>query len=288
MTPTTPRSHSTRKYAEPTIQILVGDRQEPFHVHYSFLEKTHFFQIHGYPAIQQPSSPPTSEISPTRSENTVITDEVEIKEEFNEDEHVENNQVASHIPAPVTSTSYALKGIIYEPEAFEIVVNSLYHVSPKTPSHRSGLRDFRKAYCLALQYRMQQLQDDIVDCFRNFHAIYNVHFDDLLWLARRISGDEAVVCQVPIIQYLIEQCAYEIYREGYDSFQRHNPGFQGFLMHGNSSLRVELFKAMTRIAMADHAPDPALGINQWKVTDWPQYDPNACTEARVEVVNLDD
>ncbi|ETI19253.1 hypothetical protein G647_09085 [Cladophialophora carrionii CBS 160.54] len=285
MTPTTPRSHSTRKYAEPTIQILVGDRQEPFHVHYSFLAKTHFFQIHGHPAIHRPSGPstPASENSPTPSENTVVADEVEIKEELNEDERIENNQATS-----VTSTSYTLKGIIYEPEAFEIVVNSLYHVSPQTPSHRSALRNFRKAYCLALQYRMSRLQDDIVDCFRNFHAIYNVHFDDLLWLARRISGDEAVVCQVPIIQYLVEQCAYEIYREGHDSFQHHSPGFQGFLRNGNSSLRFELFKAMTRIAMAEHAPDPALGLNQWKVQDWPQYDPNASTEHSVEVIDIDD
>jgi hypothetical protein len=290
MPPTTPRPTPTRKYADPTIQILVGDRQEPFHVHYAFLERTHFFHIHGYPNVPQSRGPPpsTSINSPAPSDNTVTADEVEVKVEESEEGRIETGEAASTITPPTAGVAYTLKGIIYEPEAFEIIVNSLYHVPPKTPEHRAELRNFRKAYCLALQYQMHALQDDIVNCFRNFHAIYSVHFDDLLWLARRISGDETVICQVPIIQYLIEQCAYEMYRDGYDTFEHNNSGFQGFLKNGRSSLRVELFKAMTRIAMADHAPDPALGINHWRVQDWPQYDPNAATEAAVEVIEVDD
>ncbi|KIW62855.1 hypothetical protein PV04_09747 [Phialophora macrospora] len=288
---TTPRPNTTRNYADPTIQILVGDRQEPFHVHYAFLERTHFFQVHGYPNIlQTPGPSPSAPLnSPAPSDITVTADGVEVKVEASEEGRVENREPISTPTTPMASTAYVLKGIIYEPEAFEIVVNSLYHVPPSTPAHRSGIRIFRKAYCLALQYQMSDLQDEIVDCFRNFHAVYSVHFDDLLWLARRISGNETVVCQVPIIQYLIEQCAYDIYRDGYDNFESRNPGLQGFLEKGNSSLRVEVFKAMTRIAMANHAPDPALGINHWRVQDWPQYNPNAAAEeATFEVIEVDD
>src|ERR1700744_1023978 len=187
--PATPRSKTTGRYAHPTIQILVGDRREPFHVHYRVLEKTAFFEVHGYPTTPETPRPSPSRQatmnSPVPSDGTLGTNEVDIKLEEAEDERIDSAEAALSASAPVTPLTYTLKGIVYDPEAFEVIVNSLYSEHPNTPAHRAELRTLRKAYVLALKYRMEQLQDDIVECFRNFHVGYTVHFEDLLWLARR-------------------------------------------------------------------------------------------------------
>ena len=280
------------KYANPTIQILVGDQAAPFHVHFAVLEKTAFFEAHGYPPVNQhaaapPSTPATPASSPAPTEGTVIPDY--IKEEDTETINQENDDAASTTPQATITPAYVLKGVIYEPDAFLVVVNYLYNEPPPIPNCRRDLRINRKAYVLAVQYRIGGLQDDLVNCFRSFHKRYTVQFDDLTWLARRLSHEEQSVCHIPMIQYLLEQCAFEVCKEGYERFAQQNAGFEPFLTHGDHPLRSELVKAMARIGMARDAMDPATGVNVWTVQNWREEEPaNTATRATPDVISIDD
>ncbi|KAJ9605250.1 hypothetical protein H2200_009907 [Cladophialophora chaetospira] len=294
----TPRSKASGKYANPTIPILIGENEDAFNVHYSFLEKTAFFEQHGYPVLSRnpaPSTTPSSTLqpvmsSPAPSDGTVAPDEADIKMEGTGD-GIMMDELPEPSPAPTTETTikpYKLKGLIFDPAAFEVIVNYLYNQYPQTPLHRNDFKTHRKAYILALRYRMEGLQDQLVECFRAFHVNYTVHFDDLTWIANRIPGIEAVVCKVPLVQYLVDQCAYEIYREGYDEFARQNHGFELWITDGTRLLRKELFVAMSRISKANNPHDPAVAVNQWRVRDWPQYDPSTPMPAAANVIDVDD
>jgi hypothetical protein len=274
--PRTPRSKAEQKYSAPIVQILAGDPAKPFQVHCTTLEKTAFFDIHGFPDYS-----PSSSASPPPSDSTLSQTQVKIENSDNE------TDIATTSALPIHTKIYRLKGLIYEPAAFGVIVDYLYNEYPVTPRHSDQLRVLRKAYVLALQYQVEDLQDHIVDCFRNFHTAYSVHFDDLVWLTKHISGGDHFVCQVPMVQYLVEQCAYEICNRGYDEFAGNNISFEPFLVKGDHVVRKELVNAMAKMATATELFDPARGVNRWRARDWPKHDTDAAAP-EIDVIDIED
>ncbi|OAG44749.1 hypothetical protein AYO21_01239 [Fonsecaea monophora] len=306
MSATTPRSKSEGKYANPTIRIFVGRKRQLFHVHYAFLEKTDFFKVHGDPTFPTGTTPtptrtPTrastragrSLDSPVRSEHTVTPDRGNIKEELDSENDTYGNDSENNGASPagasdaVTAPAYRLQGLIYEPEAFEVVVNYLYNEPPDIPTTGSECIILMKAYILALHYRMPGLQDDVVDCFRKYHAEYDVKFAHLFWISGRVGEGDAM-CKVPLIQYLVDQIAFEIFQRGYDNFVQNNTDFEVFLTKGDRPLRKELFKAMSKVAEEKDPLDPALGTHRWRVADYPKFERgHDASPTSLEIIDLD-
>ena len=224
--------------------------------------------------------------SPAPSDTTPTPDETEIKQE-DTGGAMDIGDTASTASTPMTVPIYNLRGPIFEPAAFEVVVDYLYNQRPTTPLHRDRFRVLRKAYILALHYHIEGLQDELVDCLRKFHSRYTMHFEDLLWLAKRLGGSEAWVCKVPMIQYFLEQCAYEIWKDGYDAFASSNGGFETYLTNGDHLLRKELFKALARVASAQTPMDPATGPHYWRSGTFEQDDVGATTQNKADVINID-
>ncbi|OAP61917.1 hypothetical protein AYL99_04120 [Fonsecaea erecta] len=303
MAPTTPGSKSGGKYANPTIQIVVGRTkrtQQLFHVHYAFLEKTDFFSVHGPPPLPTATATaptPTrgwvSMNSPAATENaaTPEPDEVKVEQDI-EDQTAETGEYSGASPTATggaaNAPAYNLQGLIYEPAAFEVVVNFLYNEPPLPPSSSTEYRILMKAYILALQYRMPGLQDDLIDCFRNFHKEHRIRFADLFWISGRI-GDGEAVCEVPLIQYFVHQIAFEIFQGGYDSFVQRNDDFERFLTQGDRPLRKRLFRAIAQVAQVKKPEDPALGPNRWRVVDYPTFERSAdtTTSQTADIIELD-
>ena len=287
--PITPHSKESGKYSTATIQILVGATAEPFHIHTAFLERTAFFQVHDGPDIPESRAPsperPLNAIqSPAPSDTTLTSDETEIQKADTGDA----TDTETTAPVPVPTSIYHLRGPIFEPAAFEIVVDYLYNQPPTTPLDRDRFRVMSKAYILALHYHIEGLQDELVDCLRKFHSSYTMHSEDLLWMTKRLGGHEAGVCKVPMVRYLLEQCAYEIWKDGYDAFEGSNAGFETFLTKGDHLLRKDLFKALARMTAARNPMDPATGPNYWKARAFEQDDVEATTQDNVDVISIDD
>jgi hypothetical protein len=259
-------------YSSTTIPILVGPQQEAFYVHYAFLEKSKFFELHPRPSF----TPSLSRIgplnSPALSETTLAADEsatTPIKEEAGQDTRMSNDDAASTFTTvPNTSIQpIQLIGSLYDPAAFGIIVANWYNMPPVTPRDRKDFMVHRKAYILALRYGLVELQDDLVDCCRNFHTRFNVQFDDLMWFAQRVAKEEIKACYNPMVRYLIDQVVYEILTHGYSEFVSANYSFEVFLINDKHVLRKWIFSTMASAATIRNRLDPAHGMSRWRVRD---------------------
>ncbi|KIW59312.1 hypothetical protein PV05_03766 [Exophiala xenobiotica] len=247
------------KYSRQTIHISVGRSHDPFHVHYAQLESTAFFEVHGKPTSQQDHSRETSVVD---NREQTLSPEPAIKAE---DGEAAVDQVTTY-QSP-TKPAYHLENFVYEPAAFEVVVNWLYNQRPNKPTMRNDCKTLLRAYVLALQYRITGLQNELVDCIRQYHRDFNVTFEDLTWLINRIS-EEPTSHIIPMMRYFIDQIAFEISTQGFTEFSRNNIMFETFLSEGVHPIRVVLFRAIADVARADPRRDPALGPNRWTVEDW--------------------
>jgi hypothetical protein len=258
----TPARAAKSTYGKKTLQIIVGTEKEPFHVHISHLERTAFFEVHGRPLMATLGSP--TRTASTVRDGTASPVPVNLKLE-NSDEATgldnENNQQIDAVATPV----YHLEGLGYEPGAFEVVVDWLYNQPPEFPKTRSACRTLLRSYVLALRYQIVELQDCIVDSVRNYHREFTVVFEDLVWIINRIGESEAIH-NIPMVKYLIDQCAWEIHVQGYRSFVLHNPLFEPFLAMGDRPIRKVLFEAMAEVSRESRI-DPAAGPNRYRVVD---------------------
>ncbi|EXJ93227.1 hypothetical protein A1O3_01784 [Capronia epimyces CBS 606.96] len=177
---------------------------------------------------------------------------------------------------------YHLEGFVYESTAYEVIVNCLYNQLPDRPTTRHQCKTLLKSYVLALQYRITDLQDALVDCIRQYHREFTIAFEDLVWLINRLGHGE-MIQKIPMVKYMIDQCAWEICSNGYKSFARQNPWFEPFLVLGDRPIRKVLFEAITEVS--DHA-DPATGPNRYRVDDWVHFEQSA--QNMTEFVELDD
>ncbi|KAK5189645.1 hypothetical protein LTR96_009447 [Exophiala xenobiotica] len=258
MAPTTPSTVRKNKYSRQTLHISVGRSKVPFHVHYAQLESTAFFEVHGKPTSRAESR----ETSVVDDREPTLSPVPDIKAEDGETTVNESPTVQSP-----TKPAYNLEGFVYEPAAFEVVVNWLYNQPPNKPAMRNDCKTLLRAYVLALQYRITGLQDELVDCIRQYHRDFNVTFEDLTWLINRIS-EEPTAHIIPMMQYLIDQIAFEISTQGFTEFSRNNIMFETFLAEGVHPIRIVLFRALADVARANPHRDPAQGPNRWRVDDW--------------------
>lgn len=280
------RARSTKsKYGKKTFLITVGAEKEPFHVHVSHLERTAFFDVHGRPPGMDLAS---ASMSPATTPSTVrdqTLSPVPVKMEDPTDTFGtpgSDQQPMDDLAAP--PVVYHLKGIGHEPAAFEVFVNWLYNQPPGTPLSRTHCKTLLRAYILAVWYKVDDLQDAIIDCIRQYHKNFNIVFEDLVWMINRF-GESDVLLNVPMVKYLIDQCAWEIYSQGYRSFARHNVLFEDFLTMGDRPVRKVLFEAIADVSR-NTMVDPATGPNRYKVNEARLFEHTP--ERTKEVIELDD
>ncbi|KAL6247352.1 hypothetical protein RBB50_005698 [Rhinocladiella similis] len=262
MAPTTPSSRN--KYSRQTLHITVGRGRDSFHVHYAQLETTAFFEVHK--ALNDDDNNNEDRESRERRDIERTLSPENIKMEEGESAPATDTAVTTPQTSP-SKPAYHLEGYVYEPRAFEVVVNWLYNIPPVRPRVRNECKTLLRAYVLALQYRIIDLQDALINCLREYHREYNVNFEDLIWLVNRLA-ESPEKHTVPMMQYLIDQIAFEISTQGFTEFSRINVMFETFLADGSRPVRVVLFKALADVAQADPRRDPAQGPNRWRVQDW--------------------
>ncbi|KAI1625175.1 hypothetical protein EDD37DRAFT_608630 [Exophiala viscosa] len=290
-TPSRPKAPKENKYARQTIHITVGRSKTSFHVHYSQLERTAFFQVHGMPATSS-NGTPSREPSTGDDRERTLSPPPEIKSEDTSDQA--ETGTAAFLQDSPSRPLYHLEGFVYEPAAFEVVVNWLYNQPPGVPVNRHVCRTQMRTYVIALQYQIIPLQDAIIDCVRKYHQEYNISFEYITWLTNRL-GESPATHTVPMMRYLIEQVAFEVSTQGYNEFARDNPLFETFLVQGERPVRQALFHALADIARAlagsvaaaDRARlDPALGRNRWMMRDWKS--PQQEGTVPVDIIEVDE
>lgn len=146
--------------------------------------------------------------------------------------------------------------------AFKVLTAWLYNEPPTIPANKTQCKHLLQAYVLARLYNAYQLQNHILDRFRDFHTTFKVDFDNLIWLANRI--EDSIAC--PLTAYFVEQAAFEIADLGFAEFEGANIFLNTFLREGEWEIRVELFKALAKHAQASggRLDDPAKSLER----DW--------------------
>lgn len=73
-------------------------------------------------------------------------------------------------------------------------------------------------------YEIELLQDHMVDTFRKYHQQYNITFQDLHRLVKRL-GNSLGCHNVPLVRYLARQIADDLNTKGYDKILDSNINF---------------------------------------------------------------
>lgn len=290
MAPRTPlsapqASARSNKYSKQTLHITVGRAKDSFHVHYSQLERTAFFEVEGRPKSRESGAQSYEDLN-TQREHTISPGPVKAEDgaetrTYRPEDNADQGIFTESPSLPV----YHLEGFVYHPAAFEIVINWLYNQNPDKPRARTECKTLLRAYVLALQYKIVQLQDSLIDCFRKYHQEFSVTFEDLVWLINRV-GEGPEAHSIPMLKYLVDQIAFELYTQGYRSFVNNNAFFETFLTQGDRPVRKVLFEAMTETSRLTPPIDPATGPHRWRVQDWAH--PQDTTPAPVDFIDIDD
>jgi hypothetical protein len=274
-------------FSRPALHIAVGSPKKSFYVHIPQLAKTAFFDVHGRPAGAQEKDLQSQTKSPTPRDATVTPPPM-IKEEAELEETGLEGTEGNYIFVPQTGRGpdYDLSNPILQPAAFEIIVEWLYNKTPEVPRTRVETRTLLRAYILSTMYKMEPLQDILVDRLRKYHQEYHVSFDDLKWLIRRL-GDNRETHLVPMVRYLVDQIAWEVYIQGFGQFVLNNPTFVDFLSLGDHPIRVLLFESLSILGNGNHT-DPATGLNRWRVRDRVDSQVPICSNEPPEILSIDD
>lgn len=277
-------------FSQQTLLILVGEAREPFHIHPTQLANTAFFEMHGEPATaaEKEARLRYGPLTPgMTTPPSMSTPPVEIKREAGRSPTIEPEQriTGSGVSTAATGEDYHLVGNVFEPAAFEVIVKWLYNQPPDAPRNRPQCKTLLRAYVMALQYRIDKLQDVLVENFRKYHTGFKVDFEDLIWLINR-TGDDPATHAIPMVRYFAAQIAYEITSEGYERFIVNNGFFQRFLTSGDRPIRAVIFEAIIELARTPKPADPATGLNKWKVSD--NVPPRLRLANLVEMVEIDD
>ena len=206
-------------------------------------------------------------------------DAPEVKRETTVDAESATDRLPQTTFSVANAPDYVIEDREHEPQAFNVLVKWLYNQRPETIQYKQEKKVLLRAYRLALRYNAYGLQNLIIEGFREFHQDSAVEFEDLLWLAHREK------IRTPFIQYLLEQTAYEIATNGFESFITENEMFQKTF--ANNTLPKIQFDILRRVARhaevaANMLKDPAKGFGQWLIEE---DGPNA-GHARVEAVDL--
>lgn len=285
MAPSTPsRTTASGKYSQDTVLIQVGPTKFPFQVHLSFLQRTAFFEVHQH---TDPRATPQGTPTPIDREQTLSPSLIKAEEGTETDGSEGRATGTGHDKETPAKLTFHLEGFVYEPAAFEVVVGWLYNSYPEKPQTRDKCKTLLRAYVLALQYKITDLQDAIVNCYRAWHRDYNAIFEDLIWLINRL-GEQDQAHNIPIVKYLVEQIAFEIFDHGYSAFASRNIFFETFLVEGNRPIRKIVVEAIAEVARARPPIDPATGPNRWRVQDWPFFPRTTPQEDHFNVVDIEE
>ena len=127
-------------------------------------------------------------------------------------------------------------------ETFAVFVEYLYNKLPGPIRNLNDAKRAIQAYILAVEYEVTALQNSLVDKIRDYHMTTNFDMDLLVLMSRH----KDIHCNMS--RYFIAQFAYDISREGYQSFDENNTFFYHFLTNNDNHIRREVVKAIVDIA----------------------------------------
>lgn len=120
-----------------------------------------------------------------------------------------------------------------------------------------------KAYRYARYYDAWELQNTILDRFRQHYLVHKVGMKELTDLTNKF-GDDANA--TPLTRYIVEQIAYDITTRGFYEFANENGWIDYFLKEGDRKIRHAMFIILSRHANNNGIPkDPAENHREWKV-----------------------
>lgn len=236
--------------------LTIGPKRVPFNIHEALLQvKTSFFDVHPTPngetaticaAEPEPDQLLKRDVSPATERET--------SEPSTSDW---TSGVAGPVPNPpeIAESALGRQQAQFVPDyhldihfdaAFSVFVEWLYNTPPKDPRTPGQCKTLVQAYIIALRYEAESLQDLLIECIRRFHIEHQVKFDIFIYLLNR-HGDD-VNCK--LIQYFVDQIAYEIAHGGIEGFDENNLGFDNFLKDrpGGGLVRAALVHALANIA----------------------------------------
>lgn len=247
------------------VNFLVGPDFEEFSVHGNRLNKTAFFDVHGYPKEAPQLEVPIPQTDSTEAGNA--------SSNGHDNDNVKDEQDPSSVSDGEANTSETvIKKVDYQisardtlaAKAMRIFVEALYNEEPGTIRDRESLKTALKAYQFARKYKHWVLQNHLLERFREHYMSHKIKMDELQWLVK-MFGDDANA--TPLTRYILEQIAFEISARGINTFHAENGYFKFFLAEGDRQTRSALFSILARHAHDPRHPDPAQGKNEWRVVE---------------------
>ena len=265
------RSHAStidHSLSSDIVIVAVGNKHDRkiFNVHKAKLSKTTFFEKNGpIPTLEQKQAQAESHNEEAQSqmphvkrESTVGPYDADTTGTVNEDTLPKTTFSVANAPDYVITTRD------HDPAAFNVLVQWLYNDPPKRIRFKQDKAMLLRTYRLALRYNAYNLQNLILQRFREYHQDYSVEFDDLKYLAHRENED----LRCPMITYLLEQVAYQITTDGLEPFLDKNKMFEEtFNDNSLPIIQFALLRAISRHAEASRGAlgDPAKGFGRWDI-----------------------
>ena len=255
-------------------QVGIGEHRTTFNIHQDRLIRISFIDRNGpIPSLAEKQARQTPE------QNTTPSDSADVKREQTVGVESATERLPNTTFSVANAPDYVIEDREHEPQAFKVLVQWLYNERPTHIQYKQEKKVLLRAYRLAIRYNAYELQNLIIERFREFHQDFAVEFEDLIWLAHREKMN------TPFIQYFLEQTAFEIATNGFESFINKNDMFERTF--ASNTLPMIQFDVLRRVARhaevaANMLKDPAKGYGQWLVEE---NGPNA-GRARVDAVDL--
>ena len=250
---------------------LKGDRKI-FNVHKDKLKKTSFFDKNGpIPTLEQKRARHEAEGQSEQAQSTSSGIKRERTVSPGTEDGIENGDSLPKTTFSVANApDYVIESRDHDPAAFNIMVQRLYNDPPKRIRFKQDKSMLLRTYRLALRYNAYNLQNLIVQRFREYHQDYAVEFDDLKYLAH----SEEIGLQCPMIAYLLEQVTYQITTDGIEAFIEKNHLFEEtFKENSLPDIQFAIVRELARHAKASHGAlgDPAKGFSKWEVLETGEF-----------------
>ena len=241
-------------------------------------QETSFFEIHGEPKR-----------AATRHDSVIASDDdnVTVKPEDSESvtdggittsagatdqprTTLDHEYTATPLPDEKLATDqyhYHIMEKHHIPESWHMFQCWLMKRPVAVPKDKKSCRLVLQVYMLAIRYNVFALQNEVIDCLRQYHAESPVSIEDLIW----VTNNTKRLARCPLRMYLTEQVAYEMAFEGIDGYMAVNENtWNHFLVNQEprqQEIRTELFKILGRHAHAAKTKleDPAKGMRNWHV-----------------------
>ncbi|KAL9112279.1 MAG: hypothetical protein Q9227_003397 [Pyrenula ochraceoflavens] len=247
-------------YGSQIVTIVVGSGlrlDEVFHIHLgALLGQTTFLSAFGPPCDKPfPLNPPGGDDAKAKDQPSIKPEEID--RAGSEDTLLPDN-VQNVMNTRTVYAHYWLKKV--QSGAFQVVVDYLYNIRPQIPRSLEGSKTLLRAYILAIEWDIEDLQNSIVGRFRAFHQAVDFNIDLFAYLTNRMPETKKNLhTENKLIQYFIEQMSFDIASKGIDDFEKHNKYFEYFINEDTRPLRLVFVKALARHAhYVRRLEDPAV------------------------------